>query len=70
MRYIVASIEDGIVRLEKDKKEDIFVSTKDLPDEIKEGDMLDFDGEKYVINQLATADRRTAIYEKFKKIIK
>ena len=70
MRYTVASIEDGIVRLEKDKKEDIFVSTKDLPDEIKEGDMLDFDGEKYVINQLATADRRAAIYEKFKKIIK
>ena len=70
MRYSVGSIEDGIARLENDNNEEIFVNVCLLSKEIREGDILDFDGEEYVINQQATVDRRRSIYEKFKKIIK
>ena len=70
MRYTIVSIEDGIACLENENSEKIFVKTEILPEKIKEGEILDFDGEKYVINQQATAERRSAIYEKFKKILK
>lgn len=68
MKFTVESIEDNIARLEKDGNEAVFVSIELLPEDVKEGDILLFDGEKYAADKTATAERKKAVYEKFNSL--
>ncbi len=68
MKYCVASIEDNIVRLEGESGADIFVSIEKMPSDIKEGSMLLFDGENYIVDSKATETRKKAVYEKFNRL--
>ena len=68
MRYTVAAIEDNIARLETSENKDIFISYECLPTDVKEGDILLFDGENYVLDIGTTEARRKAVYEKFNRL--
>ena len=68
MKYTVISIEDNTVRLETEDEEDCFIKTELLPSGIKEGDILFFDGNEYVIDVIETEKRRKAVYEKFNRL--
>ncbi len=70
MKYIVASVEDGIIRLECENSPDIFVSADNMPSDIKEGTVLHFDGEKYSIDTTATETRKKDVYEKFNRLFR
>ncbi len=65
MIYVVASVEDGIVRLEAGDDEK-FIEADLLPDNVKEGDVLKFDGIAYSIDRIKTDERRAAVYSKYK----
>lgn len=68
MKFIVESIEDGIARLENDGNESVLAALSLLPVGAKEGDILNFEGEKYTFDAEATAERRKAVYEKFNRL--
>ena len=70
MRFTVESIEDKITRLEDESENYIFVDSSLLPAEVKEGDILIFDGVNYTVDASATMERRRAVYEKFNKLFR
>ncbi len=70
MKFSVESIEDNIARLESEGNEAAFISVTLLPEGVKEGDILLFDGEKYAVDTSATAVRRKAVYEKFDRLFR
>lgn len=70
MKFTVESIEDNIARLENENNETVFVKCSLLPPETKEGDILIFDGEKYMVDTDATVKRRKAVYEKFDRLFR
>ena len=70
MRYCVAAIEDGKVRLEGEYDDKRIISIDKLPPDIREGDIVDCDGNEIVINAAATAERRAQIYDKYKRLFK
>jgi len=70
MKFTVESIEDSIARLENGENESVFADLSLLPDSVREGDILNFDGEKYVLDAKASAERRKAVYEKFNRLFR
>lgn len=70
--YTVDRIEDGIAVLydEDENKSDIAVT--DLPENVKEGDILrfDFENNAYTIDKEKTAQVKSDLQERFKKLIK
>ena len=70
MKFTVEAIEDNIARLESDSEKPFFVDFSLLPEGVKEGDILDFDGKNYIRNAAATSERRKAVYEKFDKLFR
>ena len=70
MRFTVESIEENIVRLEDETGKYIFVDSSLLPSEVKEGDIIVFDGVNYSVDASATTERRRAVYEKFNKLFR
>ncbi len=68
MKFTVESIEDGIARLENDESESVLAALSLLPVGVKEGDILNFEGEMYTIDAEATAERRKLVYEKFNRL--
>ena len=69
MKYIVSAIEDGIIRLEAENKEAVYLSTEKISFFVKEGDVLFFDGEKYVPDSDATKQRKADVFAKFSRIL-
>ena len=70
MKFTVESIEDNIARLEDASGTAVSVNYALLPSGVKEGDILLFDGENYTPDASATAQRRSAVYEKFNKLFR
>ena len=69
MKYIIDRIEDNIAVLEQqDTKEFINISTKYLPQGIKEGMVLSLINNIYTIDIKATEKRKKEILEKFKRL--
>lgn len=71
MKYAIDRIENSIAILEyldtKEKKE---VNIKDLPSSIKEGTILSYENNTYIINQDEELIRRKRILDKFNKLKK
>lgn len=74
MKFIVDRIEDGIAVLEREDLAHIEVSSDELPDGVREGSVLIFDGVSYTFDMDEETLRKKRIYEKqqslFKKIKK
>ena len=61
MKYAIDRIEENIAILED-------INTKELPKEIKEGNILLFKDNKYIIDEDEEEKRRKIILEKFNKL--
>ena len=70
MKLIVDRIEEGFAVLEKEDLTHILVRLCELPEGLKEGSVLDFDGENYSLNSDAESERRKRISVKHKMIFK
>ena len=70
MRLIIDRITDGIAVLEKEDMTHIEIEASLLPDGVKEGTVLDFDGINYVVNSEAEAEIRERIIKKQRSIFK
>lgn len=70
MRFTVERISDGIAVLEKEDMSHIEVRISELPDGIKEGNILLFDGTAYRIDYEAETLTRKRIAEKERSIFK
>ena len=70
MKYSVISLEDGIACLESDENVIIRIDVSELPENVKEGDILRFDGTIYVVDAEATSARRAEVYNKFNRLFK
>lgn len=57
-KLIVDRIEDGIAVLEKDDLSHISVSVESFEFSLKEGDILLFDGDKYIIYKDETDEKK------------
>jgi len=73
--YTVDRIEDGIAVLYDEDEKKLDIAVTDLPEnvkDIKEGDILGFDAEKnaYTIEKEKTAQVKTALEERLKKLFK
>ena len=67
--YIIDRIENNIAIIEdKKKKKIIEVNIKYLPDNIKEGNILTFNGKEYKINTQDEIERRKKIQDKFNRL--
>lgn len=60
-KFSIDRFEDGIAVLIDENKEKINVSRCILPEQAAEGDVLSFDGEKYVMDSAATADKKAEV---------
>lgn len=71
MKYAIDRIENSIAILENlDTKERKEVNIKDLPSSIKEGNILSYENNTYIINQDEELIRRKRILDKFNKLKK
>lgn len=68
MKYIVDAIEDGFAILSIDKNRRIQVKTSDLPGNIREGDVISFNGNTYSFCEEETKNRRKKLFDKQKAI--
>lgn len=68
--YTVEKIENNIVILE-DRNKNIFFNTNKniLPENIKEGDILDLVDNKYIINEKSTKEIKEKIRNKFNSLM-
>lgn len=68
--YTVEKIENNIVTLE-DRNKNIFFNTNKniLPENIKEGDILDLVDNKYIINEKSTKEIKEKIRNKFNSLM-
>lgn len=57
-RLVIEFIENGIAKCEQEDGSFVTVDTALLPDGAKSGDILHFDGEKYVISRDETEVRK------------
>ena len=69
MKFSIVSIEDCIAVLEGENKLLYNVNIDELPDNIKNGQILILSDGKYYIDYSDTALRRKEVYEKFSKLI-
>ena len=60
-KFSIDRFEDEIAVLIDENKEKINVSRCILPEQAAEGDILSFDGEKYVMDPAATADKKAEV---------
>lgn len=68
--FTVEKIEDNLVRLEnRETKEYLEVEKEILPSNIKEGDILDFIKDKYVINKNLTENKKNNIRSRFDSLM-
>ena len=70
MKYSVISLEDGIACLESEENVIVRIDVSELPENVKEGDILRFDGTTYVVDAAATSARRAEVYNKFNRLFK
>ncbi|MBE6784977.1 MAG: DUF3006 domain-containing protein [Ruminococcaceae bacterium] len=70
MKLTVERISDGIAVLEKEDMTHLEVSINSLPDGVKEGNVLIFDGTSYSIDPEAEARARERIISKQRSIFK
>ena len=70
MKLTVERIYQDIAVLEKEDMSHIEVSTKLLPKDLKEGNVLVFNGTDYAIDAKAEAEARARIIEKQRSIFK
>ena len=69
--YIVDKVVDNFVVCEKSNSKDMIkISLKDILAEIKEGDCLILNNEKYEINEELTNERNNIIEEKMNRLFK
>lgn len=68
--YTVEKIEENLVRLENRETKKYFEVEKEiLPSNIKEGDILDFIKDKYVINKNLTENKKNNIRSRFDSLM-
>lgn len=68
--YTVEKIEENLVRLENRETKKYFEVEKEiLPSNIKEGDILDFINDKYVINKTLTENKKNNIRSRFDSLM-
>ena len=69
MKYAIDRIEENIAILEDiNTKEKLEINVNELPKEIKEGSILLFKDNKYILDKNEEEQRRTIILEKFNKL--
>ena len=69
MKYAIDRIEENIAILEDiNTKEKIEINITELPKGIKEGSILVFKDNKYIIDEKEEENRRKIILEKFNKL--
>ena len=69
MKYAIDRIEENIAILEDiNTKEKLEINVNELPKEIKEGSILLFKDNKYMIDEAEEEKRRKIILEKFNKL--
>lgn len=69
MKYTVDRIEGSYAVLESEASEFIQVSVSDLPVGIRDGSVLDYNNNIYVIDTDSEMQRRRALYEKQQKLL-
>lgn len=69
MKYTVDRIENNIALLEDDMLMLLPVPAAMLPDGAKEGSILDFDGEKYVLCENEESVQRKKLFELQKSLL-
>ena len=68
--FTVEKIEDNIVVLEDRNKNTFFnIEKNNLPNNIKEGDILDLEEGKYIINEYSTKKIKEDIRNKFNSLM-
>lgn len=71
MKYAIDRIENNIAILENiETKEKINISTSLLPSNIKEGNILLYKDNIYILDETEEETRRTRIMDKFNKLKK
>ena len=70
MKLTVDRIEEGFAVLEKDDLTHENIPLSLLPDGIKEGSVLSFDGETYALDPDAEAEARARIIQKHRSVFK
>ena len=71
MKYAIDRIEENIVTLENlDNNEIININISNLPKNIKEGTILKYENNTYIIDKKEEIERRNRIQEKFNKLKK
>ena len=69
MKYAIDRIEENIAILENiNTKEKLEINITELPKGIKEGSILVFKDNKYIIDEAEEENRRKIILEKFNKL--
>lgn len=70
MRYVVDRVEEDIAVLEcisnKEKKE---VNKSILPEDIRDGSIVIFNNDKYILDKSFEEERRESIRNKFNKLV-
>lgn len=70
MRYVVDRVVDNIVVLENMSNRDIIeVSVTDVPENIKNGNILIKQDNKFILDKETEKERRKNIREKFNKLL-
>ena len=70
MRHTVERIADSFAVLEREDMRHIVVELKELPADIKEGNILFFNGEVYTVDSEGESETRKRIAEKQKSIFR
>ena len=70
MKLTVERITEGIAVLEKEDMSHIEVPVSALPEGVREGNMLDFNGETYTVDSFAENAARERIIAKQRSIFK
>ena len=65
-KYIVDRIEEDMIVLEEEEtKKTIDIKKEEIGFEVNTGDLIEFDGKKYILNSEETASRKKRIKNKF-----
>lgn len=68
MKYIIDRFEDGNAVCEKEDRTTILVERALLPPQAGEGDVLIYEDGRYLLDSVATLERRKRMEEKRKKL--
>lgn len=71
MKFAIDRIEENIAILENlETKEKLEVSLNSLPDDIKDGSILIYNNNEYILDNNEEEKRRTSIKDKFNRLKK